>query len=390
MEQTGGTPEAPIQAIKVGVRYRKDLGDLGALAASIREVGLLHPIVVTRDLALVAGERRLMACAQLGWKAIPVNFVDLAEIVKGEFAENAIRKDFLPSEAVAIQRALEPTIKAAAETRKAVGQKSGGRGKKKLGGNLPPSIDTRARSKTRDKVAAYVGKSGRTLDKAAAVVEAAENNPERFADLVEEMDKTGKVDKAHRQMKQRARDDELRQKPLVWPSGKYPIIYADPPWRYEHAPMESPSRAIENQYPTMSLEEICALRVRDIATDDAVLFLWATAPKLAESMQVIEAWGFEYRTCMCWVKDKIGMGYYVRNQHELLLIARRGEPAKPAEARRPSSVMHAPRTKHSAKPAEFAAAIEAMYPDWPKVELFSRSHRKGWAAWGNQAHGAAA
>jgi N6-adenosine-specific RNA methylase IME4 len=161
------------------------------------------------------------------------------------------------------------------------------------------------------------------------------------------------------------------------------VIYADPPWEYDFA--QSESRAIENQYPPMALEEICRLPVPDIAADNAVLFLWATTAKLAESFQVVAAWGFTYVTSMCWVKDKIGMGYYVRNQHELLLIAKRGEPAMPAESVRPSSVIHAPRTKHSAKPPEFAAAIEAMYPDWPKVELFSRSPRDGWVAWGNQA-----
>ena len=81
---------------------------------------------------------------------------------------------------------------------------------------------------------------------------------------------------------------------------RYPVLYADPPWRYEHA--ESDSRAIENQYPTMALEDICALPVADLATPDAILFLWATSPKLAESMRVIESWGFTYRTCAVWSK----------------------------------------------------------------------------------------
>jgi N6-adenosine-specific RNA methylase IME4 len=168
---------------------------------------------------------------------------------------------------------------------------------------------------------------------------------------------------------------------------KYPIIYADPPWRYEHPPMGG-NRVIENHYPTMTLDEICALKVADIATPDAVLFMWATAPKLAECFQVISAWGFDYRTCAVWVKDKIGMGYYVRNQHELLLIAKRGEPPMPAEEARQSSVITAPRTEHSAKPAEFYELIERMYPELPKIELFSRSPRDGWASWGNQANAA--
>jgi N6-adenosine-specific RNA methylase IME4/ParB-like chromosome segregation protein Spo0J len=163
----------------------------------------------------------------------------------------------------------------------------------------------------------------------------------------------------------------------------YPVIYADPPWRYEH--VETESRAIENQYPTMNLDEICALPVNDAATSDAILFMWATSPKLAEAMRVLEAWGFNYRTSMVWVKDRIGMGYYARQRHELLLIATKGTPPVPAPSDRLDSVIEAPLGAHSAKPVEFYERIERMYPTLPKIELFCRSPREGWAAWGNQA-----
>jgi N6-adenosine-specific RNA methylase IME4 len=164
---------------------------------------------------------------------------------------------------------------------------------------------------------------------------------------------------------------------------RYPVLLADPPWRYEH--VETESRAIENQYPTMALDEICALSVSAATTDDCVLFLWATSPKLAEAIRVIEAWGFTYRSCAVWVKDKIGMGYYFRQQHELLLVAVKGNPPTPAPADRPPSVITAERTKHSAKPLEAYEAIERMYPSLPKAEFFSRAPREGWFAWGNQA-----
>ncbi len=164
--------------------------------------------------------------------------------------------------------------------------------------------------------------------------------------------------------------------------GRHPVIYADPPWRYEHA--ESRTREIENQYPTMELDAICALPVQDVTTDDAVLFLWATSPKLAEALRVVEAWGFVYRTCMVWDKERIGMGYYARQQHELLLIATRGQPPAPAPEARPPSVIRAPRGEHSAKPERFYEIIEAMYGPLPKLELFCRSPRAGWKVWGNQ------
>jgi N6-adenosine-specific RNA methylase IME4 len=171
--------------------------------------------------------------------------------------------------------------------------------------------------------------------------------------------------------------------------GPYHVIAADPPWRYQHA--ESDSRAVENQYPTMSHEEICALApwgkpVADLAAPDAVLFLWVTAPKLEEGLAVLRAWGFSYRTGWVWDKEAMGMGYWGRIQHEHLLIATRGEPVTPRPEDRPRSVFRAPRGEHSAKPKIVTAAIEAMFPEEAlrKVELFQRTPRKGWDGWGNE------
>ena len=183
------------------------------------------------------------------------------------------------------------------------------------------------------------------------------------------------------------RDDELKTVKTEWPEGKYAVFYADPPWRYEHPPIGSSSRSIENHYTTMTLEEICALPVEKVSTEGAILYLWATAPKLAECLEVIKAWGFEYRTCFVWVKDRIGMGYHARNQHEILLVAKRGQfPPPPVEVR-VSSVVEARRTAHRAKPEKFHEFIEAFYPDAPKLELFARNQRDGWSVWGNQAGG---
>lgn len=164
-------------------------------------------------------------------------------------------------------------------------------------------------------------------------------------------------------------------------AGAYSVLYADPPWRYEHVKTES--RAIENQYPTMALDEICALEVP--AADDAILFLWATAPKLYEAMRVLDAWGFTYRTCSVWDKQKIGMGYYFRQQHELLLVATRGTFPAPPESTRESSVYREKRGEHSAKPDYYAELIERMYPAHARVELFARAPRDGWSVWGNEA-----
>lgn len=172
--------------------------------------------------------------------------------------------------------------------------------------------------------------------------------------------------------------------PKALPPGQFRLLYADPPWRYQHLP-QTESRRIENQYPTMELAAICALRVP--AADDAVLFLWATSPKLAEALEVITAWGFTYTTCAVWDKERMGMGYYFRQQHELLLVATRGALPVPKDSLRMSSVIRVRRGAHSEKPARVYELLEAMYPHFTaadRVELFARRQRPGWTTWSNE------
>jgi N6-adenosine-specific RNA methylase IME4 len=168
---------------------------------------------------------------------------------------------------------------------------------------------------------------------------------------------------------------------------RYPVIYADPPWKFRVHEGADNEWAAEQHYPTMELEDICALPVADtVATPDAVLFLWTPASNLLEALRVVDAWGFEYVTCAVWVKASgvLGFGHWVRTDHELLLVARRGSIPCPLPADRPSSVIQAPRREHSRKPDEAYEVIERMYPDLPRIELFARNARAGWAAWGNQ------
>jgi N6-adenosine-specific RNA methylase IME4 len=167
---------------------------------------------------------------------------------------------------------------------------------------------------------------------------------------------------------------------------RYPIILADPPWKFEVFEAESGlDGAADAHYPTMPIDEIAKLSVAKLATPEAVLFMWALACNLPEALQVLGAWGFEYVTHMIWVKDRRGgLGYWLRNQHELLIIARRGDMPTPLPANRPPSVISAPRRGHSRKPDEAYELIERMYPELPRIELFARARRPGWDAWGNE------
>jgi N6-adenosine-specific RNA methylase IME4 len=166
------------------------------------------------------------------------------------------------------------------------------------------------------------------------------------------------------------------------PNKKYQIIYADPPWSYEH-PISN-SRRIENQYDTMSLDEIKQLPVQLISEKDCVLFMWATAPKLAESIEVLNNWGFSYRTCLVWDKLVLGMGYWFRNQHEILLVGLKGAISPPLPELRISSVYRDKREEHSKKPDKIRALITKWYPSYSKIELFAREKLQGWDVWGNE------
>lgn len=163
---------------------------------------------------------------------------------------------------------------------------------------------------------------------------------------------------------------------------RYPVILADPPWRYDHS--NSRSRRIENQYETLTLDQICGMNVGDFATAGSVLFLWATAPKLLEALQVMAAWGFGYTTQMVWDKVNLGRGYWARGVHEPLLIGTRAGTRPPPPSTRPRSIFSEARGEHSRKPDRFHEIIEEMFPTEPKLELFARRRRAGWHCWGNE------
>ena len=169
-----------------------------------------------------------------------------------------------------------------------------------------------------------------------------------------------------------------------FPEGKYPVILADPAWRYDFP--VSNSRKIENHYSTMSIDKIKSLEVP--SADDAVLFLWATSPKMTEAFEVIEAWGFQYKAMGVWVKTGcIGMGFWMRQNAEYLLVASKGNMKPPKPSNRQDNVIFEKKGIHSRKPSKIYTLIENSYPDLPKIELFARNERDGWDSWGLEAQG---
>jgi N6-adenosine-specific RNA methylase IME4 len=186
------------------------------------------------------------------------------------------------------------------------------------------------------------------------------------------------------------RETTLAASQRALPDKKYGIIYADPEWRFEvYSRDTGMDRAADNHYPTSGTDAICARPVQDIAADDCALFLWATVPMLPDALRVMAAWGFEYKSHCIWAKDRIGTGYWFRNQHELLLVGTKGSVPAPAMGTQIASLVDAPVGRHSEKPGIFYDLIEGYFPTLPKIELNARGARPGWDAWGYEAQEAA-
>jgi N6-adenosine-specific RNA methylase IME4 len=368
--QAAPSATRPVAAIVVGERHRRDMGDIDALARSMAELGLLHPIVVRPDGTLIAGERRLRAAQQLGWHEIPATVVDLAAAVRGEFAENAMRKDFTLSESVAIKRALEPLERAAAQKRMRAGRPSG---------NFP-------KGRALDNVAKVVGKDRKTIERAEAIVAAAEAEPAKFGKLLADMDRTGRVNGVYRRLENARQAERIRSEPPPLPgNGPYRVIVADPPWPYELARNDPSTRGV-HPYPTMHIDEVCTLPVATLAGDDCVLWLWVPSMLLANGTgaRVVEAWGFSPRTILTWAKNKMDNGTWLRGQTEHAIMAVRGKPV--VTLTNQTTLLHAPMREHSQKPVEFYDFVESLCPAPRYADLFSRyRHNERWDCHGDEA-----
>jgi N6-adenosine-specific RNA methylase IME4 len=192
---------------------------------------------------------------------------------------------------------------------------------------------------------------------------------------------------AEREAARKQHEAELGQKIAALPVAKFGVILADPEWRFQtYSPKGLTHGSADNHYPTSELEDIKARDVASIAADECVLFLWVTVPMLMKGGEVMAAWGFEYVTNFSWKKDRLGQGYWNRNQHEHLLVDVKGKVVPPAQGEMLwSSIIDAPTREHSVKPDEVYELIESYFPTIPKIELNARRAREGWAAWGNEA-----
>lgn len=398
-----------VSAIRVGVRLRRVRPEVvKELVASITEIGLLHPLLVSPENNLIAGLHRLEAVRVLGWEKIPAHRLGehSRALRLAEIDENLARADLSPAERAAHQAERKKLYEEEhPETRSVLVRGGPGRGNK--------TNDTVSSVSYAEKAAKTQGTSERTVQREAARGAAildvaslagtsldtpkeldalASMPPEAQAPLIAKAKEGGKVSASQevKAQKRQQREKDLGAATIAAStslgSSLYNVIYADPPWRFEPWSRETGmDRAADNHYPTMTIDRLSALEPP--AADDCVLFLWATAPMLPEALSVMKVWGFSYKSHCVWVKPRIGTGYWFRNAHELLLVGTRGNVPAPSPGTQMSSVIEEAVGRHSEKPLAFAEMIERLFPNSARLEMFARSGREGWASWGNEADG---
>jgi N6-adenosine-specific RNA methylase IME4 len=297
-----------------------------------------------------------------------------------EIAENLVRLDWKPSEIDTVRRRCEEALRAKAKERQ------GARTDKH-----PEKFSESARGEAREKIAAMVGVSRPTIDKIAAVCDAAQAEPEKFGKLAADMDRTGRVDGPYKRLKVMNQAAAIRAEPRPYPGkGPYRVIIADPPWPYEKR-QEDPSHRGVLPYTSMGIAEICneAPKVQAIAHDDCMLWLWTTNHHMREAFDVLDAWGFQQKTILTWAKDKMGMGDWLRGQTEHCLLSVRGRPT--VLLTNQTTILHAPMRAHSEKPEEFYDFVEKLCPAPRYATLFHRGmSRPNWDGHGDEYVGEAA
>lgn len=342
-------------------------------AESIENNGVLEPLVIKKDKTIISGHRRRKAAVEAGLDQVPVREVefDSEDLERRTLIElNRYRER---TDGIRIKEGRE-LIRL--ETRKGKERMSrGGEGGIEGVPNLAHLQTGRSLEKTAEKVG--IGKE--TLRKGLKVYEAADKDDDVALKQVEKLDQgTSSIHAAYRAVQKEKQIEELEAEPPQLPDGSYRVLVADPPWQYGNQSYRSGNRGAVD-YPTMELSELKELDVP--AADDSVLWLWTTNAFMGEAHELLDAWGFEQKTILTWVKERMGVGHWLRNQTEHCLLATRGNPTVDLEDQ--TTYLKAPRREHSRKPDEFYELVESLCPG-SKYELFARQAREGWEAFGDE------
>jgi N6-adenosine-specific RNA methylase IME4 len=171
----------------------------------------------------------------------------------------------------------------------------------------------------------------------------------------------------------------------------YDVVYADPPWDYAGRTQQdgkSGVKSASNHYNTMTLTDLKNINIKNMTSKNAILFMWSSSPHLAQAIDLMDAWGFKYKTvAFVWYKEKTNPGYYTMSQCELCLVGLKGVIPKPRGTRNERQFLSELRQRHSQKPNEIRTRIERMFPSQKKLEMFAREAKEGWDVFGNEVEG---
>lgn len=385
----------PIDKIIIPQQRKRTFSDekCKELAKSIEEIGLLQPIIITENEILVSGLHRLKACELLGWQEIDCVEKDYDEL-DAELAE--IDENLVRIELTTLERAEH------LKRRKEIYEAKYPEAKRPQGGRRQKNSETV--SPFSKDAAVKLAVSPRTIQQEVQIAEKIVPDVKEvlanteLANSKRELLKIARMEpELQRKIAQKITTNEAKSvvdarrllkrdevKEVSKPDGKYRVIYADPPWCYNDK-RDGNTTGAEDHYPSMTIQELCELPVKELAEENAVLFLWVTSPMLEECFQVIKEWDFKYKTSFVWDKVKHNMGHYNSVRHEFLLICTKGSCLPDVPTLFDSVISIERSERHSEKPEKFREIIDTLYPYGRRIELFARKKVPNWDVWGNEA-----
>jgi len=358
--------------------------EYSGLEKSILEEGVREPIITWRGF-IVDGHNRYSIATKHGldFNTVEYDFADEAAAKEWMILNQFARRNISNYQRSLLALELKPLIAAKAKER---------HGTRTDLGNFP-QISAGSYGETRDELASFAGVSHDTISKVEYIErEAPDELKQQLSSGETSINAAYKqVRDAEKKAEREAAIEEAKAQPrsasyvdIFTTDKKYRVIYADPPWSYNDECKTGgvQSRGASGVYTVMTLEDICKLPIP--SQDNAVLFMWTTSPMLEVSFDVINSWGFTYKSSFIWDKVAHNRGHYNSVRHEFLLIAVKGS-CTPDVKKLYDSVVSIERTEHSRKPAYFRELIDELYPIGERIELFAREAADGWDVWGDMA-----
>lgn len=335
------------------------------LMDSIKEVGLYEPIVINKERVVLDGHHRFKACKEV--EVLPRFTIKYFESKIDEeiyvIETNVLRRHLNQYQKTILAQKLEP--KYAKKAKKRQGQRTDLT-------SVPNGTKVKG-ERSDEKAAKAVGLTRTTYNRSKYVLE--NGNETQLEKFKKGKKKAGSL---YKEIKKQEKIQELQEQipEIIPPKGPFDVIVIDPPWPYG-TEYDADSRRSASPYPEMSIDELKLIELP--ASDNCVLWLWTTNAFIHEAFHIIEAWGFEFKTILTWVKDRMGLGNWLRNITEHCILAIKGKPT--VNLTNQTTILYGVNKGHSIKPDEFFEFVDE-YCIGSKVDWFATEPKEGWITFG--------